>query len=170
MCEPGQIVELTNGVATSTFGATAGEWRCFSLTVPDTATDASFDVAKAVKGRGGDADLYVQHEALPDTARYDCRSVSNKSNESCAIDAPAAGEWYVGIFAYSSYPGVRLTGSSTDPDGSGGSGSVDADGDGYSPPEDCDDTDSHIHPGHNDTRGRWGRDGVDNDCNGEIDG
>jgi hypothetical protein len=35
---------------------------------------------------------------------------------------------------------------------------------------DCDDNNPDVYPGHNDTRGRWGRDGVDNDCNGVIDG
>ncbi len=51
---------------------------------------------------------------------------------------------------------------------------VDADGDGYTTCEgeyhDCDDTNFHVHPGHLDTRGRFGSDGVDNDCNSVIDG
>lgn len=58
-------------------------------------------------------------------------------------------------------------------DGSGGC-SDDADGDGHVSEacggDDCDDGNKHIYPGHNDTKGRWGRDGVDNDCNGIIDG
>jgi PKD repeat protein len=57
-------------------------------------------------------------------------------------------------------------------DGSGGC--PDNDGDGFSDKEcggtDCDDNNRHVRPGHNDTKGRWGRDGVDNDCNGIIDG
>ena len=55
---------------------------------------------------------------------------------------------------------------------SGGSGGcIDEDGDGWCVEDgDCDDTNRHIHPGHNDTKGRWGRDGVDNDCDGGIDG
>lgn len=50
---------------------------------------------------------------------------------------------------------------------------IDADLDGFcanEAPLDCDDTDAHINPGMNDTKGRWGRDGVDNNCNGLIDG
>lgn len=35
---------------------------------------------------------------------------------------------------------------------------------------DCDDNNNQIYPGHNDSKGRWGRNGVDNDCNGIIDG
>jgi hypothetical protein len=39
---------------------------------------------------------------------------------------------------------------------------VDADRDGYSPPADCDDTDSHVHPGAAEVP----NDGIDQDCNG----
>ena len=48
---------------------------------------------------------------------------------------------------------------------------IDNDGDGFCVSEgDCNDNHSHVYPGHPDTKGRWGRDGVDNDCNGIIDG
>jgi serine protease len=50
-------------------------------------------------------------------------------------------------------------------------GPVDADGDGFSTEDgDCDDSDASVYPGANDTKGKWGRDGIDNDCNGVIDG
>jgi hypothetical protein len=52
-----------------------------------------------------------------------------------------------------------------------GGGYTDNDGDGWSVENgDCDDNDRHVYPGHNDSGGRWGKDGVDNDCNGIIDG
>jgi serine protease len=48
---------------------------------------------------------------------------------------------------------------------------TDADGDGFCVSDgDCDDGDSQVYPGHQDSRGKWGRNGVDNDCNGIIDG
>lgn len=47
---------------------------------------------------------------------------------------------------------------------------TDADGDGWCVEEgDCDDENPHVYPGHNDRRGRFGRDGVDNDCDGVPD-
>jgi len=50
-------------------------------------------------------------------------------------------------------------------------GGDDVDGDSWSVENgDCDDHNANIYPGHNDSKGRWGRDGVDNDCNGIIDG
>ncbi len=50
---------------------------------------------------------------------------------------------------------------------------TDVDTDGYCAniaPLDCDDNNSNVYPGHPDSKGRWGRDGIDNDCNGTIDG
>lgn len=48
---------------------------------------------------------------------------------------------------------------------------TDADADGFCAEiDDCDDNNNQIYPGHNDRKGRWGRNGVDNDCNGIIDG
>lgn len=48
---------------------------------------------------------------------------------------------------------------------------IDADNDGWTVEDgDCDDSNPDIHPGHQDSRGKWGRDNVDNDCNGVIDG
>jgi hypothetical protein len=47
----------------------------------------------------------------------------------------------------------------------------DSDADGWTDcAGDCNDGDPDVHPGHNDTKGRWGKDGIDNDCNGMVDG
>ncbi|HVE65452.1 MAG TPA: S8 family serine peptidase, partial [Thermoanaerobaculia bacterium] len=50
---------------------------------------------------------------------------------------------------------------------------TDADGAGYcagaGPSLDCNDNNNKVYPGANDTRGKQGRDGVDNDCDGIID-
>ena len=55
--------------------------------------------------------------------------------------------------------------------GGGGTTFTDADLDGWTVENgDCDDTNPDIYPGHQDVRGVWGRDGMDNDCNGTIDG
>lgn len=58
-------------------------------------------------------------------------------------------------------------GGGTDP----GGGGTDADSDGWTIEEgDCNDNDANVYPGHQDSRGKWSRDGVDNDCNGIVDG
>ena len=68
---------------------------------------------------------------------------------------------------------TQLGGSSIDGGGGGGGGGggTDADGDGYTVEDgDCNDNDANVYPGANDTRGKRGRDGVDNDCNDIVDG
>jgi V8-like Glu-specific endopeptidase len=53
----------------------------------------------------------------------------------------------------------------------GGGGCTDADGDGYCAESgDCNDNDAAIHPGANDTKGKAGHNGIDDDCNTIIDG
>lgn len=48
---------------------------------------------------------------------------------------------------------------------------TDGDGDGVCVEDgDCDDSNSSVFPGANDVRGKKGRDGIDNDCDGIIDG
>jgi serine protease len=50
-------------------------------------------------------------------------------------------------------------------------GGTDVDADGWTIElGDCDDGNPDVYPGHQDTKGKWGRDNVDNDCNGVIDG
>jgi V8-like Glu-specific endopeptidase len=51
----------------------------------------------------------------------------------------------------------------------GGGGCTDCDGDGFAAPADCDDENPAVYPGANDTKGRAGRDGIDNDCDGIPD-
>ncbi|MGV6827046.1 MAG: S8 family serine peptidase [bacterium] len=70
------------------------------------------------------------------------------------------------IQAYAALTGD--TGGPVDPPPGGGD---DVDGDGYTVADgDCDDNNASVFPGANDTRGKKGRDGIDNDCNGIIDG
>jgi len=55
-------------------------------------------------------------------------------------------------------------------EGCGGGDCTDADGDGWCVEDgDCDDTNPNVNPGMKD-KGKTGRDGLDNDCNGIIDG
>ena len=84
-----------------------------------------------------------------------------------ASNNQVVGEWYLPIQ-------VLLQRVAAPSDGGGdppSPGCTDADADGFcAEVDDCDDGDANVHPGHQDSKGRWGRDGVDNDCNGVIDG
>lgn len=57
------------------------------------------------------------------------------------------------------------------PDANEPSSCTDADGDGVCVEDgDCNDNDANINPLKNDSKGKWGRNGIDNNCNGVIDG
>ena len=69
------------------------------------------------------------------------------------------------------YPAVASILGSGDGGGGDPGDCTDADGDGYCVEDgDCNDNNASINPGANDTKGRNGRNGIDNDCNGTIDG
>jgi type IV pilus assembly protein PilY1 len=94
-----------------------GRWSAiWTVTVPDDTTTLAFATSGGNFNRNG-ADLYVRHGSAPTTNNYDQRSNNQGNNETISINAPAAGTWYVGIYANtqgnngSSYSGVTLTAS-----------------------------------------------------------
>src|SRR5690606_4798000 len=89
-------------------------------------------LAVGTTGTDGDADLYVRHERLPDTGSSACKSTSPFATESCTVERPAAGNWYVLIDAFTAYSGLTLrasfaTGGSIALDVTGLPGDVEAD-------------------------------------------
>jgi vibriolysin len=147
---PGPVCEanppaLSNGVPTSSFSGTIGEWQCWKLNVPDNATNLNVRLRNRVKGRnkyGGDADLYIKHGSSPlvdpnplpgsvPPGDYDCGSYTPDSNEECNIpDAnnpqpPAVGDWYIAVYAWSNFPAIDVMGTYTLSGGTTPSGSID---------------------------------------------
>jgi endonuclease I len=107
---------LSNGVAETGLGASSGAELRYTMVVPAGATDLSF----AISGGSGDADLYVQYASAPTTTSYDCRPYLGGNNETCDISNVLAGTYHVMARAYSTFSGVSLTGSYTEPGGGGG--------------------------------------------------
>jgi hypothetical protein len=83
----------------------AGSWRHYTVSVP---SGRSKLVAR-ITGGSGDADLYVRYGAQPTETAWTCRPYLNGNEETCSINNPSAGTWYVSIRGYSSYSGVTLT-------------------------------------------------------------
>ncbi|HEY7496446.1 MAG TPA: PPC domain-containing protein [Candidatus Tectomicrobia bacterium] len=54
-----------------------------------------------------DADLYVRRDDYPTAQEFDCASTSSGSDETCLMRQ--GGRYYVGVYAYSDTPNVRLT-------------------------------------------------------------
>lgn len=80
----------------------------FEIDVP--AGQSSLNVS--ISGGTGDADLYVRFGANPTTSTYDCRPYRNGNNETCTINNPSAGTYFIRLRGYSAFSGVTLTASS----------------------------------------------------------
>ncbi|WP_044182789.1 M4 family metallopeptidase [Hyalangium minutum] len=101
-------IVLSNGVAATNVGATAGNFSCtYTLTVPSGQTSLSF----ALSGGTGDGDMYVKFGTAPTTSVYDCRPYTSGNAETCNFTNPAAGTWYVKVNAYSDFSGASLKGT-----------------------------------------------------------
>ena len=64
-------------------------------------------------GRGKGADLYLRYNNTPTTSNYDCRSRGGSNTETCTIDFPDAGTWYVNFYADSSFRNINVTATTT---------------------------------------------------------
>ncbi len=133
-CDGVNITPLGNGESSGKVSATTGEWKCWTLDVPDGALTLDVVLRDTSKRRknGGDADLYIRHGSSPvvnmwdgtPTGDFDCGSYSPNSNEQCSIpnsstpeELPAEGTWYFAVYAWSAYPSVTLTGTYTEDTG-----------------------------------------------------
>lgn len=92
------------GGTVNNISRTTGNWARYYLDVPSGMSSLEVDIS----GGTGDADLYTRFNAQPTTSSYNCRPYLAGNNEDCTETNPAAGRWYIGIRAYSSYSGVTL--------------------------------------------------------------
>ena len=97
--------ELQNGVPVTALGASSGASLAYTVNVPSGRSQLKVTIA----GGSGDADLYVRSGSAPTDTVYACRPYLSGNNETCTINAPAAGTWHVRVKAYSTFSGVTLT-------------------------------------------------------------
>ncbi len=109
------VVVITNGQTVSGIGASTGAWKNYMITVP------SGQASLVVKTTGGtgDADLYVRRGAQPTTSTYDGRGYTSGNAETVTISNPVAGDFYIGVYAYSTFASVSLTATYTAGGGGG---------------------------------------------------
>lgn len=100
----GGTTTLTNGVAVTGIAASTGTWTHYKITVPAGQTQLKVEQSLG----SGDADLYVKLGSQPTSASYTCRPYLGGNTETCTQTNPAAGDWYVSIYAYATYSGVQL--------------------------------------------------------------
>ena len=86
--------------------ASQGQWQHYTLEVPA----GSSTLTAVITGGTGDADLYVRAGQQPTTSNYECRPYRWGNEETCTINNPQAGTWYVSVRAYSTFSGLTVRG------------------------------------------------------------
>jgi hypothetical protein len=100
---------LRNNVVTPALAAGLNTARYFRVIVPTGATSLTISTATTTATAAGtDIDIAVRAGAFPDiNARvFDCVAETGSSAETCTINNPTAGEYYVQIFGFTAYAGI----------------------------------------------------------------
>lgn len=97
--------------------ASTGSEDIFAISVPAGASELKVTLS----GTNGDADLFVNEGTVVSRSLWDCRSITNTSNEECVITNPAEGTYSILVHAYKTYSSVQLTAVVDEPAGSTGS-------------------------------------------------
>lgn len=92
----GSVVSLSSGVSESG-SVSVGEWDYYSIDVPSGANRLRVKLTNLT----ADGDLYVRAGSQPTESSYDCRPFEPSTNdETCKIDSPSSGTWYVAVNGY----------------------------------------------------------------------
>ncbi|KRG38159.1 hypothetical protein ARC20_15395 [Stenotrophomonas panacihumi] len=83
--------------------AVRGVSRSYSIEVP-----AGRTLQVRIAGGQGDADLYVQRGTRPTTTQWLCRPHLPHNEERCSIHSPETALYFIRVYAYRSFFGVRL--------------------------------------------------------------
>jgi leucyl aminopeptidase len=83
----------------------AGSWQRFTQQIPAGLSRLTV----ATSGGSGDADLYVNYGSASTASNYQCRPYKNGNEETCQIDNPQSGTWYIDIQGYRAASGITLT-------------------------------------------------------------
>lgn len=107
--EPGQTIVLINNQAIAANGEAQSE-TMYSIEVTDL-----FDELKVeTQGGSGDLDIMVKFNSQAWLNDYDCRSQKTGNAETCIINAPKIGTYYINAYGYSAYNGSQITASLND--------------------------------------------------------
>ena len=98
---------LQNGVPVGGLGGSTGSSQVFRIAVPS----GRSRLEVRTSGGTGDVDLSVRRGAAPTTFSYNCRSSSFSNTETCTINNPASGDWYILLKGFRTYSGVTLVAS-----------------------------------------------------------
>jgi len=101
---------LTSGVPVTGVSAALNAYSTtYTIVVPSGKTKLTVTTS----GGTGDGDLYVRLGSAPTTSTYTCRSWVSGNTETCTLNSPAAGTYYVRIYGYTAASGITLTATYT---------------------------------------------------------
>ncbi|MCX7819232.1 MAG: chitobiase/beta-hexosaminidase C-terminal domain-containing protein [Kiritimatiellae bacterium] len=100
------VIELVNGQVLRQQSNPKHKFSLYRLVVPNGPTHLVFGMT----GGAGDADMYVRHGAPPSLTQYDYRPYKPGNTELVQVMYPAAGEWYLMIYARAAYHGLQVWG------------------------------------------------------------
>jgi secreted trypsin-like serine protease len=114
---PPAITLLKNNVAKTGQSRARHAWAKYAIDLPQGASNLVIKTS----GGSGDADMYTRFKTAPTKNVYDCRPYKQGNNETCKVASPSAGRYYVYLYAYRKFSGLRIKASYTK---SGGGGST----------------------------------------------
>lgn len=97
--------EADGSIDESNLSANQGEWLDYSIDVPA----GTRKLTATTSGSNGDADLYVLYGKEPGSRSYDCRPYKNGSNETCVMENPKSGKWFIAIKGYRLFSDLDLS-------------------------------------------------------------
>lgn len=100
------VSSLANGSTLFSLAGANGSWLYYRLSVPTGASSLNVSISSTTGT--GDADLYLRYGALPSLASWDASPYLAGSNEAIVWSSPAAGDWFIGVNAFSAYSGLTL--------------------------------------------------------------
>ncbi|MEP7097359.1 MAG: PPC domain-containing protein, partial [Dokdonella sp.] len=103
-CTPSGTLLCSGTQVTLPTVATGGVSSTYSIVVPAGKTSLVVNIASGT----GDADLYVKAGSAPTSTSYTCRPYTSSSTETCTINSPAAGTYYMNVRAYVGFSGETL--------------------------------------------------------------
>jgi len=100
---PSTITTLTANVSSVATSASQGTSKWYQITIP--AGHATLVVSST--GGTGESDIYVTYNSLNATT-VACTSALTGPTESCTVNNPAAGTYYIRLFGQSSFANVTV--------------------------------------------------------------
>ncbi len=87
-----------------------GKWVYYSQEIPAGYSSIQIDTSRgsSLNGDGGDVDLYIRRDQAPTKSSYDCISAKANNDETCIINNPQAGKWYIGLYGYKQTQNISL--------------------------------------------------------------